>query len=109
VTELDELVAVLEGPGSRPVRSNGVDSRGMLNTPTSPSPLARGHSIESPDNRLYVAQHRLPALEVGQQIQVGAIDAAAVTPADPTFLVKDRVPQDDGLLHAITLDQGVVL
>lgn len=109
MSALAELVTVIEGPGSRPLLAAGVSARGMLNTATSPTAVARGRSIESADTTLYIARHRLPALRPGDAITVGDVDAADVASGDLTYLVQDRVPQDDGLLHAIRLDQGAAL
>jgi hypothetical protein len=107
VAELDELVAVLEGPGSCPVLCDGVAARGMLNTASSPTAAARGRTVEITENLFFIAKHRLPALSAGSILQIGAIDAAAVVEAsDPKHRVVDRTPQDDGLMHKITLDGG---
>ena len=109
MTALTELVAVLEGEGSRPLLSGAVTARGFLNLASSPVALARQRTVETIDTTLYIAAHRLPALLAGGVIVVGAIDAAATAAGDRSYIALDRVPQDDGLLHAIRLDQGVVL
>lgn len=109
MSERDELAAVLEGDGSRPLLAGGVTARGMLNEATSPMAVARGVSIVAIETTLYIASHRLPDLPNGGSIRIGAIDAAETTAADPTYIAHDRVPQDDGLMHAIKLGAGVVL
>jgi hypothetical protein len=106
VAEIDELAAVLEGPGSCPVLCDGVAARGMLNTASSPTAAARGRSVEITENMFFIAKHRLPALISGSILQIGAIDAAAVEASDPKHRVLDRTPQDDGLMHKLTLDAG---
>lgn len=108
---LDDLVAVLEGPGSRPVRhdASGTLSRGMLDTGTNPSAVVRGRAVELEVPMLYLAQHRLPALQPGESVTVGGVDAPAIAAGDLTYRVTDRQPRDDGLLHALPLDGGTVL